>query len=200
MKKFNNYDKALESAKYKGSAQIPVGAYVCKITNVREEDVDWGKRLVVAFDVSEGEHKDFFKKQFDESTDENKKWKGIARINEPTDDGSDEDDKKKKAFARWTNALEESNSGYSWDWDETKWKGKSIGIIFHQVGSNIDGKDIIYSEVSAPCPVSEVRENKFWDGFLKFYAKKGYKGSPNSSNPSDDFVNVPEGSAEEIPF
>lgn len=204
MKKFGGYEEAKKEASYQGTQKIPTGAYVCKISNVRyEENSEWGDRIIVAFDVAEGEYKGFFKKQYEANTSEDKKWKGTARVRVPSDDGSEQDGWTKKAFARWTNALEQSNTNYTWNWDETKWKNKLIGIIFHEVGTVIDGREITYMEVAAPCSTQDAKNGTFWEGYLRFKARDGYTGKmkDEESNPSnDDFMNIPEGSEEEIPF
>lgn len=206
MKQFNGYDEAKKEAAYQGSTKIPTGAYICKISNVRYEEGQDGfnDRIIVAFDVAEGEHKDFFKKQYEANTDENKKWKGTARVRVPSDDGSEQDGWAKKQFARWTNALEQSNAKYTWDWDEKKWKNKMIGIIFREVGTVIDGREVTYMEVSAPCSTLDAKNGTFWDGYLKFKAKNGYSGkaAASTSDNSDinDFMAIPAGTEEEIPF
>ena len=64
MKKFSNYDDAKKAAQNTGGAKLPAGAYVCKIMGVRYEEGQDGKSdvLVLQFDITEGEQKDFFKK------------------------------------------------------------------------------------------------------------------------------------------
>lgn len=61
MKAFKGYEDAVKAAQYNGSAQIPAGAYVCKILNVKFEEGQNGgsDRIAIQFDVVEGEHKDF---------------------------------------------------------------------------------------------------------------------------------------------
>lgn len=202
MKKFNGYNEAKKQAQFTGSAKLPAGAYVAKVQKVRFEEGQNGNsdRIVLAFDIAEGEHKDFFKNAFDADTREDKKWKGIARIYVPADDGSEKDNWSKKAFARWTNAFEDSNNGYSWDWDEKKWQGLRVGIIFREVGNVIEGKEVTYTEVSAPCSVDQAQKGTFWNGFLDFKAKNGYTGNKSASNSAtNDFMNVSD-DEEEIPF
>lgn len=200
MKKFKGYDAAREKANFTGSSQLPVGGYVVKVQDVRYEDGKDGNsdRIVVAFDVAEGEYQGFFKKQFEENTQEDKKWKGKANIYIPKDDGSEQDEWTQNTFARWTAAFENSNEGYHWDWQEKKWKGLLIGVIYGEVGTNIDGKNIKYTECRFPCSVTDVRENKV--KIPKFKAKKGYSEEAPATTDADGFMNIPEGSAEEIPF
>lgn len=202
MQKFNGYDDAKKNAQYKGSEKIPAGAYICKVLGVRYESFDWGDQIVLQIDVAEGEYAGFFKKQYENNTDENKKWKGVAKVNVPKDDGSEQDGWTKNSFARWTDGFEKSNTGYTWDWDENKWKGKKIGVIFGETGASIDGKDITYMEVRAACSVDDVKSGTYWKGYTKFKARKGYgsNGTKSDNSQYNDFVSVPEGTDEVIPF
>ena len=203
MKQFNNYDDAKKSTESQGSsAKLPAGAYPCKITGVRYETTEWGDRIVLAFDIFEGEYKDFFQKQFEANTSEDKKWKGKTNVFVPKDDGSEKDAITKKSFASWTTAFEKSNPGYVWDWDENKWKDKKIGIVFGKTGTIIDGKEIVYTEPRFPIDLARVRSGDAPEA--KFKAKNGFTGKqisqPAASSSSDGFMNVPEGGPEEIPF
>ena len=204
MKAFNDFDKAKENAKYKGSSQLPVGGYEAKIKEVRFEEGKDGKSdmIVLAFDITAGEYKDFFKKKFDEDTSEDKKWKGKTTIYCPKDDGSEKDEWTKNTFARWTNALEDSNKGYLWDWDEKKWKGKSIGLIYGETGTVIEGKPITYTEVRFPESIENIKSGNF--KLPNFKSRNGYdeavqKASSAKTN-SDGFMNVPESIDEDLPF
>ena len=206
MKAFNNYDEAKKSAEAQGSsAKLPEGAYVCKISAVRYETTEWGDRIALAFDICEGEYKGFFQKQFDANTSEDKKWKGKTNVFVPKDDGSEKDAITKKSFASWTSAFEKSNPGYTWDWNENKWKNKIIGIVYGETGTVIDGKEIVYTEARFPIEVERVRSGNAPKA--KFKAKNGYTGNQTESKPAaassasaDEFMNVPEGGPEEIPF
>ena len=200
MKPFNGYDDAKKAAETQASAKLPVGAYVCKVKQVRLEESENGNRIVVAFDIAEGEYKNFFQKQFDENTSEDKKWKGRTNIFIPKDDGSAKDSYTKKAFAGWTSSFEKSNNGYVWDWDETKWVDKLVGIVFGETGTVIEGKEVVYTEPRFAVEVEKVRDGKAPEA--KFKAKNGYKGTSASSAPISDteFMTVPAGVREELPF
>jgi hypothetical protein len=204
MKQFNGFEDAQKSARYTGGAKLPKGAYVAKIMNVRYEKGENGasSRIIVQFDIAEGEYKDFFKKAYDADTSEDKKWKGKATIYEPTDDGSDKDKWTKNKFAKWTNAFEDSNKGYSWDWDENKWKGLLIGLNYRTTKKMIDGRPCSYTEVAYPLEVETVRSGKVPEA--KDYIADNYKEDASASNTasssSDDFMNVPAGVDAEIPF
>ena len=204
MKQFNGFDEAKQKAAYSAGERLPVGGYVCEILGVKLVPGQNGKSdsLTVQFDITEGEYKEFFKKQYEANTSDNRKYKGTKTIWLPTDDGSEKDGWTKTAFARWTNALEDSNSGYKWDWDETKWKGKKIGLIFGETGSLIEGKEVVYTECRKPTSVQSIRDNTF--KAEKFVAKNGYggTGATNTAAASSgtEFMSIPDGLEEELPF
>lgn len=201
MQQFKGYDEAKQSAQAAGgSSKLPKGAYVCKVLGVKATEAVDGRSgfIQIQFDIAEGEYKGFFKKQYDENTREDKKYKGKATIYLPKDDGSEQDGWTKTAFARWTNAFEESNNGYSWDWDEKKWKDKLIGIVFGETGTNINGKDIVYVEAHYPVATSKVSEIS--PDSIKFKKKKGYGEGGTQAAGNDGFMNVPDTDDEEFPF
>ena len=205
MKAFNGYEEAKEAAKYTPGEKLPAGSYVCKILNVQYVNGENGNsdRIDILFDIVEGEFKDFFKTQYDNNTAEDKKWKGRKSIYVPKDDGSEKDGWTKNSFAKWTNAFEDSNNGYKWDWKESKWKGLTVGIVFGETGTVIDGREIVYTEPRFGVSADKVRNGSAPKA--KFLAKRNYTGNNSNSdgtpdtNPND-FVSIPEGVDEEIPF
>jgi hypothetical protein len=200
MKSFNGFEEAQKNARYTGGEKLPAGAYVCQIIGVK---LDPGKdgnfdMLIVQFDVKEGDYAGFFKKQYDENTNENKKYKGQTRLYVPTDDGSEKDGWAKNALAKWTNALEDSNSGYKWDWDEKKWKNKILGLVFGETGTVIEGKEVTYTECRFPVSADVVRAGKAPEA--KFKAKNGYGNDKKSGGEATDFMDIKDGIDEELPF
>ena len=124
IRKLVPYADAAKNARFTGSAKLPEGAYVANIMNVKYVPGTDGNsdRIDIQFDIAEGEYKGFFKKQYEENTQEDKKWKGRTAIYIPKDDGSEKDEWTQNTFAKWTAAFENSNEGYHWDWQEKKWK------------------------------------------------------------------------------
>ena len=203
MKPFNGYEEAEKSAKSTGSERLPVGAYVVKINAIRTEHTDWGDRFVLAFDIAEGEHTGFFQKQFDANDDENKKWKGRAFVYIPKDDGSEKDATTKKSFASWTTSFEKSNPGYKWDWDENKWVGKKVGLVFGETGTVIEGREVTFTEARFPVDAEKVRNGTA--PTAKFKAKNGYQGTGSGSGSDEafenaEFMKVAPGQKEVLPF
>ena len=109
MKPFGGYKAERQTAR----EQLPVGGYVAKILEAKELEYDWGNVLMLSFDIIEGEHKDFFKADYNAQQHEDKKWRGTYRLNVPKDDGTEKDGWTKNTFngAMW--AVEQSNPGLS---------------------------------------------------------------------------------------
>lgn len=200
MKKFNDYET---TQSYSNSEKLPVGGYVLKIANVRYEEGQNGTsdRIQLMFDIAEGDQKDFFRKQYESQTSEDKKWKGTVAIYVPTDDGSERDGWTKKSFKTIMENFEASNPGYTWNWDENSLKGNLIGGIFVDTYTVIDGKEVKYVSL-APKNIRAVdciRSGNF--KMPEAIYKNGATGNVSTGNTSSNsFVNVTSGVEEEIPF
>lgn len=159
MKKFNDYDK---TQSYSDRPQLPKGAYVLKIMDAHEEQNSNGSYIKISCDIIEGEFKDFFMQDYKAQEREDKKWHCNYLLNEPKDDGSEKDGWTKRRFKTVVEALEESNDGYHWDWDEKKWKGLLIGGLFNmrQYQGN-DGSVREGTNLKQLCSVEKVRSGKF---------------------------------------
>lgn len=200
MKPISNYEhvRGYEN----GTSQLPVGGYVLKITGVRYESGTNGNsdRIVVAFDVNEGEYAGFFKKRYDSDQSEDKKWKGTTTLYVPREDGSEQDEWTTRKFKTFTNALEDSNKNYKWDWEESKWKGLLIGGVFGEVFTLIDGRQVRYTTFKSAVSVENARKGDFRKPKAQY--KNGASANAVDLSPSaanEDFMQIPDG-AEEIPF
>jgi len=82
--------------------------------------------LRVSVDIANGEFKGFFQEQFDRNKNADKKWPsgGVKYIS------LKEDEKCVQMFKAFTTAVENSNKGYKWDWNETKLAGKKLAGVF----------------------------------------------------------------------
>lgn len=197
MKKFNGYE---ETQAYRGFEKLPEGGYVTKIQNVKYMEGKNGNSdmIILAFDVIEGEHKDYFKNQFESQTGEDKKWKGTFTIYCPKDDGSEKDGWTKRSFKTIMEDIEASNPGYAWNWDENTLKNKIFGVIFGEVNDVIDGKQIKYNKAKKTATVDNIRKGNF--KIPKPQYRNGAKiDSGEKVSGNEDFMSV-EGTNEEIPF
>lgn len=158
MRKFEGF----EAKKASGSRELlPVGGYVAKIMEAKELNYDWGDVLLISFDVSEGEHKDFFANDYKSQDGEDKKWRGTYRLNIPKDDGSEKDGWTKRTFGGAIWAIENSNPGFHWDWDEKKLKGKTIGVLFRNKEWEYNEKTGWTTECCALASADDIRSGKF---------------------------------------
>ncbi len=199
MKEFSNYDNIKRNAEQNSITQLPPGAYNCKIlaTKYTAPTAD-GKsgQITIQFDIAEGPFTNFFTNQYENNSNPDRRWKGRTMIWEPKDDGTEKDEWTKNALARWINAIEDSNPGYTWDWDESKWQGKLVGILFGRVGADIGGKKVEYTEARFPISVDKIRSGDYKVPPSK--AKKGYEAG--TTNTDDGFVALSKNEAEDIPF
>ena len=137
IRKPNNWNEVQE---FSDRQKLPLGAYVCKVKQVRIQDNNFGDQLCMLFDITEGEYAGFFKKDFDGNTAQDRKWRGVLRMWIPNDDGSEKDEITKRGFKGMVTAFEKSNPGYRWDWNENSLVGKQVGILFRNEEWDYNGK------------------------------------------------------------
>ena len=182
MKKFD-----VEIKRNSGSGEpLPAGGYVAKILNAKVESGVSQKgnaweQLVISFDIVEGEYKDFFATQYRENTNEDKKWKGNFRLTVPQEDNQYYDSQK-RTFGNCLACIEESNSGYHWDWDEAKLKGKMVGVLFREREWEWDGKSGITTECCTFSSVDDIRNGNFKMPKPKLLNKTAIETKPSTSD------------------
>lgn len=144
--------------------KLPVGGYVMKILGATVETFTGSNgeysKLKLAIDVNEGENKGFFSLDFKNNTREDKKFRGIYRINIP-DESSPYYDKQKASFENLVWAVEQSNPGYTWAWDEKTLKGKQIGVIYGEKEWEFNGKNGFTTVARFVTSVEEIHQGKF---------------------------------------
>ena len=115
MKKIENWNEVSETSGFK---DLKVGAFVCKILKV--EDLSDKEYIKVTFDIVEGELKSYFQ----EASDRLGKWLYA---------GQEIRSYKTNAlpfFKAFITAIEKSNDGYKWNWNEQSLVGKLIVGVF----------------------------------------------------------------------
>lgn len=158
MQRLNGYEKA---EVLKNAERLPIGGYVVKLLNAEEKAYDWGRVLLISFDVDEGDYKGFYETDWKSQPVEDKKWRGTYRLNIPKEDGSEKDNFTMRVFKTVMTQLEEDNNGFHWDWDEKKLKGLKIGALMRNKEWEINGKRGFYTECFKLLPVENVRSGKF---------------------------------------
>ncbi len=150
-----------QAQKMTSGAALPAGGYVAQIQSAKVEEYNWGTVLILAFDVIEGEYKDHFRKQFKENTGPNKKWKGTFRLTVPNET-SKYYASEKRAFNNFIYSLEQSNSGFHFDWEETHLKGKLFGaLVRNKEFLSDDNKLIRTTECGGCTDIQAIRDGSF---------------------------------------
>ena len=173
---------------------LPKGAYVIKILSVKEEPAKSGSGsyLKMAFDIAEGEYAGFYKRAFENDTREDKKWNNdaVLYISCPEDNS---EQWLIDNFNKFMTAVEDSNEGYHWGWDESTLKDKLVGAKFCNEQSEYDGKIYDHTKAKWFIAAKKVREGK--------YGKLPNDKLISKAKTLDDYVNVPANvTDEEIPF
>lgn len=128
IKKFGNY----ETTKAYGTfEQLPKGAYILKILNTEVGENQFGQFVKISCDIAEGEHKGYFQNDYDNQQSEDKKWRCNYLLNVASGNGTERDNWTARRFKTVIAAIEDSNPGYHFDWDESKFVGKIIGGLFN---------------------------------------------------------------------
>lgn len=179
---------------------LPKGAYVVRILDAREESNknNSGRHIKIAFDIAEGDYKNFYQDQFDRNTSEDKKWPNDAvyYLTVP------EDNSPAYVFTNWNSFfadLEDSNNGFVFGGDVKTLKGKLVGGKFHIEQTEGNGNIYDHTRLRWTCVAEDVRNGKA--GRLPNDKLIG-SGTATKSAPASDnsFMDIPEGSGEEIPF
>lgn len=190
------YDK---SKRRSGSFQpLPKGAYVVKILNAKKAEWPSGDEYIkIFFDIAEGEYKDFYRKQYDANTKEDKVWPYDAAysLNVPNDSS------KPYVWDNWNTFfadLEDSNNGFVFKGDLKTLTGKLIGGKFRIRQSESKGNVYDHTELYYTCIADAVRNNTYG----KMPKDKLIEAATTTSTPSDPdgFMSIPADSPEEIPF
>lgn len=157
MRPYNGYKAERRSRR----VPLPAGGYVVKILEAKEVEYDWGSKLQLSFDVVEGEHRDFFARDYREQAEERKKWRGTYRLGVPKDDGSDKDEWTKRDFNNAMACIEQSNPGFHWDWDEKTLVGKLVGVIYRNREWEMNGRTGWTTEAGKLTDIDDIRSGAF---------------------------------------
>lgn len=182
-----------EAKKNSGFATLPpAGAYVAEIMGVRTEKAydNIHDQLVLMLDIVEGEYAGRYMEIFNDQKSrfgDSVKFKGVFKMVTPIEG---DEAWRKSQFEGNLWCVEQSNPGYHWDWDETKLKGKKVGISVRESSYNgNDGKRHDTTEIGRFETVQDVR-----DGKVKLMKPRAPKDSDEVSN--DGYTNVKV----EVPF
>jgi len=164
--------------------RLPAGAYICVIRNV--EDVADKEYLKVTYDIAEGEYRG----HFDQIRAEHPDWAWTGAYVKSYKSAA------LPMFKRFCSAVSKSNGNFVFDGntvnaDERTLIGKRFGIIlreeeYYSNSGDVRTRLIVHSEF----PTDKLAAQKVPD----------VKRLPAENKQASDFVDVPAGSNEEIPF
>lgn len=144
-------------------AGLPAGGYVCKFGNIADEPVK--EYLKIEYDIAEGEYKGYYQDLWDSKAF----WGGTLYKSYK--------DSALGFFKHFTNCIEASNKPFIWNDDETKLRGKQIGLVLSEEEyENREGAVKTRLYVSAIKTVEDIRK-----GLYKIADKK-LLNSGNKSN------------------
>lgn len=172
-----------------GFADLPSGGYVLKVTEVVDEDDytnSWGDtydRVVIRYDVAEGQHADFFaKNKRPDFTHEHE-----FRYN-PDNCGDKYAWSVEQFKSFWNTILPGSNAGWAFDFNPQSMVGKLFGATLrHRYYTKSSGEDGSAIQIQGLYTADRIREGKFKaPADIDRRDKKAVSPAPAKSAYSDD--------------
>lgn len=175
MKPIKDFDKVQASGEYE---KLPAGGYVLRIQSV--EDDPKKEYLRIVYDIAEGPEAN----RYQNETAENDYRHSFIRSYK---------EKALGMFKAFTNALEESNPGYKWDWKEGALGGKLLGVVlgYEEYEAN-DGNVKERIRVVSCMGADRIRKGDF-----KVPELKKLKTDTATSAPVPGFTPIADG---DVPF
>lgn len=192
MQKPNGYDETQASG---GFEPINLGGHFAVIKRVQETTSRNGRPMLqVAIDFDQrDEQTAYFAQMFQSDNREDKKWPFQATQYILTEDN---DGKCSRSFKSFITSVEESNKAQC-PWDSTfeAWfKNKKVGVVFGEVEDEYNGEIKTRRRIRFFCAYDKANT-------VAVPAKKLYKGAAVPARTADDdFMKIPDGADEEIPF
>lgn len=183
MKKIEGYE---ETEALTGEFEVlEAGGYICKIVNAKVEKSKTNKEmLVIAFDILEGEHKDYFKRRFENDNRTDKKWPTTGVYRQML-----EGEKAAGYLKGLMTSLEASNPNFKWEWDEKKLKDLQFGgILGREQYQALDGTLKFATKLQFIRSVEKIKNGDFKTPEDKLLNKK----------EDDGYITIDDN--EELPF
>ena len=160
-----SFDGFKPEAPVQSMPMLPAGAYAAVIMDVRLEGEDPDLTLVLRLDITEGEWAGYYARRYQQDDDRFRgggryepKYKGVFRLRVPNPDNpkSQHPEWDLRAFNSAIWAVEQSNPGYRWDWNEAGLKGRRVGMNVREAVY----RDCTYSEIGRLEDINAVRAGK----------------------------------------
>lgn len=179
MKRIENWDSIVESTSFK---RLTPNGYICKILNV--EDRPDKEYLKIYFDIVKGDDRGYFKKQYDGDTRKERKWPNAGTFIRSYKDSA------ASMFKGFINAIEKSNKGYQWNFDEKTLVNKVVGLIIaDEQYQNQKGQVRVRNYVAAVRSVETIEKGEYEIPALKELTTTKTTTAP-ANDPIPDFGDV----------
>ena len=179
MKKINNWENIQEFTTFK---RLKPSGYICKILKV--EDHPDKEYLKIYFDINRGEDKGYFKSQFEKDTRKERKWPNAGTFIRSYKDSA------ASMFKGFINAIEKSNKGYQWNFDEKTLVNKVVGLIIaDEQYQNQKGQVRVRNYVAAVRSVETIEKGEHEIPALKELTTTKTTTAP-ANDPIPDFGDV----------
>lgn len=157
--------QGFEAKKSGGFVELPpAGAYVGKILDLKVEDSydKTHEQLVLMLDITEGEYANRYMEQYNDAKERfpDTRYKGVLRITIPEENDGEDKAWIRRVFEGNLWAIEQSNAGYAWDWDEKKLKGKKVGFSVRKRFYTYNQRDRETTEIARLESIEEVQQGK----------------------------------------
>jgi len=176
MKRIDDWENVEEAREFE---KVQPGGYICRICTA--EDVESKEYLKIEYDIAEGKFAGHYQELFKAKDF----WGGTLFRSYK--------EAAKSFFKTFISAVEKSNSGFVWDFDETKLIGKMVGLVLAEeeyVGNDGTVKERLY--VSSVKSVDAIRHNDY-----KVPPKKLIE--PSQYGYNSDYLSTQSGSTDD-PF
>ena len=199
MEIIKDFDK-IEAKGMDDFKSLPIGAYECVIKDARlNHNEETGKNtLKISIDIASGEYKDYFLKAYETDTRIDRKWNNNA-VRYLAYEGDNV-----SYFKGFLTVIENSNTGYKWDWDETKLKGKKVcGVFQYEEYEKQDGTKGIKVRLSKFRSLDKLKEIEVSDSVKLLdntYVDYEEYTKSSADKAKDLFGSSVEVSSEDLPF
>ena len=174
---------------------LPKGLYIAQIKGVKVEEEVPDQRMTIRLDIAEGEYAGYYTKRYKADQERGGqfevKYKGdfvLYAVDEKnTARKFPQSDIKKFNGSMW--AIEQSNPGYRWEWDERTLAGKLVGINVRQGTFN----GIEYTNIGRLESIPDIKAGK-----VKVMKDAEPRGSASTTEAAGDGFNMVVD--EDVPF
>ena len=146
---FNAFKPAYGAA---GERQtLPAGIYEGHICDATVDASNGFQTLILYVEIDQGEYANFYHQDYEAQKNglfsSDAKYRGRYRIQLPDGQNTEHDNWRQHALEGAVWAIEDGNPGFRWDWDETKLKGKKVGLNVREREYYYNGRSGVTTEI-----------------------------------------------------